>query len=209
MAAKRRTKKQRQQEQTAKFILWCAGIFAVLLLVAFAIQEVELHPVTGALLLFVAAAATVLTVADRRRKAQERHQLADLRSREIGRYQVMSPREFEHALAFLCTRDGCTNVSVVGGAGDLAADVLATAPDGRRILIQAERYQRGNNVGSPDIQKVGGTYQVVHRAQLAAVVTTSGYTRQARAYAASAGIRLFDEQGLAGWASRTGPAPWH
>ncbi len=97
----------------------------------------------------------------------------------------------------------------MGGAGDLAADVLATAPDGRRILIQAKRYQRGNNVGSPDVQKVGGTYQVVHRAQLAAVVTTSSYTSQARAYAATAGIRLFDEQALAGWASRTGPAPWH
>jgi restriction system protein len=209
MATKRRTKKQREQEQVAKLLLGVVGIGVVLILVVAAVQEFELHPVAGALLLFTAVAATVLAVADRRRKAQERRRLADLRSREIGRYHVMNPKEFEHALAFLCTRDGCTSVTVVGGAGDLAADVLATAPDGRRILIQAKRYQRGNNVGSPDVQKVGGTYQVVHRAQLAAVVTTAGYTAQARAYAATAGIRLFDEHALAGWASRTGPAPWH
>jgi restriction system protein len=56
---------------------------------------------------------------------------------------------------------------------------------------------------------VGGTYAVVHRAHLAAVVTTADYTRQARGYAAQAGIRLLAQRDLAAWASRTGPAPWH
>ena len=32
----------------------------------------------------------------------------------------------------LCRRDGCTAVRVVGGAGDLGADVIASAPDGRK-----------------------------------------------------------------------------
>lgn len=41
------------------------------------------------------------------------------------------------------------------------------------------------------------------------MVTTNTFTRQAREYADHMKIRLFDEQALAGWASRTGPAPWH
>ncbi|MFF3568627.1 restriction endonuclease [Nocardia jiangxiensis] len=43
----------------------------------------------------------------------------------------MSPRDFEYALAALCRRDGCSDVQVVGRAGDLGADVLARSPDGR------------------------------------------------------------------------------
>jgi restriction system protein len=136
-----------------------------------------------------------------RMQAVSVHALAD--------FQHMTPAQFEHALANLCWRDGCTAVQVVGGAGDLGADVIATTPDGRRMVIQAKRYQLGNNVGSPEVQKVGGTYAVVHRAHLAAVVTTSGFTQAAVGYAQQAGIRLFGARELAGWAARTGPAPWH
>ncbi|MEV6829900.1 restriction endonuclease [Amycolatopsis sp. NPDC051102] len=41
------------------------------------------------------------------------------------------------------------------------------------------------------------------------MVTTSAFTKQARQYAAHHGIRLLDGAGLAAWAGRTGPAPWH
>src|SRR5436190_6332352 len=47
----------------------------------------------------------------------------------------MNPDQFEEYLAELCRRDGCRQVTVVGGAGDLAADVLYTDPHGRRGLI--------------------------------------------------------------------------
>ncbi|CAM5535446.1 hypothetical protein SMICM304S_02837 [Streptomyces microflavus] len=36
--------------------------------------------------------------------------------------------------------DGCADAEVVGGAGDLGADVLATTPDGRRLVVQRKRY---------------------------------------------------------------------
>ncbi|MES4907991.1 MULTISPECIES: restriction endonuclease [unclassified Streptomyces] len=54
-------------------------------------------------------------------------------------YEAMTPEEFELAVAELCGRDGCEDVRVVGGAGDLGADVLATVPDGRRLVIQCKR----------------------------------------------------------------------
>lgn len=139
---------------------------------------------------------------------RRRHALRLIRSREIAPYLSMNARQFEEALAFLCHRDGCIRSRVTGGAGDLGADVIATTPSGHRLVIQAKRYKPGNQVTSPDLQKFGGTCYAVHRADIAAIVTTSGYTRQAREYAARMNIMLFDQQALAGWASGTGPPPW-
>jgi restriction system protein len=120
----------------------------------------------------------------------------------------MDPREFEHALAYLCERDGCTDVEVVGRAGDLGADVIARTPLGHRLVIQAKRYVATNTVGSPDLQRFGGTCFTMHGAGVAAVVTTSSFTAPARSYAAKMGIRLFDKTALAAWAAGTGPNPW-
>ncbi|MFD0366054.1 restriction endonuclease [Nocardia sp. GCM10030253] len=69
------------------------------------------------------------------------------------RQNALSPSEFEEALAALCRRDGCTDVKVVGGSGDLGADVIARTPDGRRIVLQAKRYRNGRTVGSQDVQR--------------------------------------------------------
>jgi restriction system protein len=159
----------------------------------------------------MAALAAVLAVKFFQRRRAHDAAIAQLRaaqSTEIARYHAMNPREFEHAIAFLCQRDGCRHVQVVGGAGDLGADVLALAPDGRRIVIQCKRYGPTTKVGSPDLQRFGGTCYSVHGAHVAAVVTTSTFTRPASQYGTHQGIRLLDGTALAGWATRTGPAPW-
>jgi restriction system protein len=123
-------------------------------------------------------------------------------------YLTLTPTQFEHALANLCQRDGCTNVRVVGGAGDLGADVICTTPDGRRLVIQAKRYAPTTKVSSGDVQKVGGTARQIHGADIAAVVTTSMFTPAALNYCRQVGIRTVDGNALARWASHTGPAPW-
>ncbi|MET9078428.1 restriction endonuclease [Streptomyces sp. NPDC004232] len=138
----------------------------------------------------------------------EQYQVRMLQSQEIALYHAMGPGEFEHAIAYLCERDGCSSVQVVGGAGDLGADVIASAPDGRRIVIQCKRYRPTTKVGSPDMQRFGGTCYSVHGAQVAAVVTSSVFTKPAADYGVRQGIRLVDTGALAGWATRTGPAPW-
>ena len=134
--------------------------------------------------------------------------LAETRRQEIESYHAMNAREFEEALAYLCCRDGCLEARVTGKAGDLGADVVAITPDGRMLVIQAKRYVTGNSVTGPALQKFGGTCYAVHRADVAAVITTSGFTRQAREYAAAMRIALFDHDALAGWAARNGPPPW-
>lgn len=130
------------------------------------------------------------------------------RTASISGYQAMTPGQFEHALADLCRRDSCTNVRVVGGSGDLGADVICTVPDGRRLVIQAKRYAATTKVGSGDVQKVGGTARQIHGADIAAVVTTSTFTPAALNYCRQVGIRTLDGTALARWASRTGPTPW-
>jgi HJR/Mrr/RecB family endonuclease len=194
-----------------------SGAFAVALLVAVAamavapkvVQAAERQAMTLAVVgvCVLAAAIVAVTIMVRRRK-QSRVQ-DDARVLAALRQNELSPKEFEHALAALCRRDGCAEVQVVGGAGDLGADVLARAPDGRRVVLQAKRYRHDRSVGSQDVQRFGGTAHTIHRADVAAVVTTAHtFTPQARAYADKAGILLMAARALAAWESQTGPAPW-
>nr|WP_181796180.1 restriction endonuclease [Streptomyces sp. WELS2] len=123
-------------------------------------------------------------------------------------YDALEADEFERAVAGLCERDGCTSVEVVGGAGDLGADVLAVAPDGRRVVIQCKRYGDGHRVGSQDLQRFGGTCYTVHEADVAVLVTTSDFTAPAAEYAEQCGIVCFGRPALRAWHDGTGPAPW-
>lgn len=121
---------------------------------------------------------------------------------------AMDAETFELAIAALCERDGCTDVEVVGGSGDLGADVLAVAPDGRRVVIQCKRYGPVNKVGSQDMQRFGGTCFAVHEADVAAVVTTGEFTGPAADYAEQCGILCLDLTALTAWADGSSPAPW-
>lgn len=207
---------ERAYEPEGACLVGCAyGIAVLAALVGIGVMADNGFGAAAFLPLFLLVGGVVVHVrylirwaAEHRRLEAERQRVRMLQSTEIVRYHAMKPREFEQAIAFLCERDGCAGARVVGGAGDLGADVLATAPDGRRIVIQCKRYGPTTKVGSPDLQRFGGTCYSVHGAQVAAVVTTSVFTRPAANYGAQHGIRLFDEAALAAWATRTGPAPW-
>ncbi|MFD7784163.1 restriction endonuclease [Streptomyces nojiriensis] len=116
---------------------------------------------------------------------------------------------FEHTIAALCVRDGCTPVEVVGGAGDLGADVIATTPDGLRVVVQCKHYAEDNRVGSQDLQRFGGTCFAVHDADVAIIVTTGRFTAPALEYAATCGIVCVDGEALAAWTEPgVRPPPW-
>ncbi len=127
---------------------------------------------------------------------------------EIEDYASMDADQFEDAVARLCEGAGCEDVSVVGGANDLGADILATAPDGRVLVIQCKRYTDSNKVGSEEVQRFGGTCFAVHQAEVAVVITTSAFTEPAAEYADRCGILCFDNDDLTAWAAGVGPAPW-
>ncbi|MFJ3231974.1 restriction endonuclease [Streptomyces sp. NPDC086787] len=123
-------------------------------------------------------------------------------------YAELDPDGFEQAIADLCARDDCREVEVVGGAGDLGADVTAVTVDGRLVVIQCKQYGEDNKVGSQDMQRFGGTCFVVHGADVAAVVTTSDFTAPALEYARQCGIVCVNGEDLNAWRSGTGPTPW-
>ncbi|MFD3335902.1 restriction endonuclease [Streptomyces sp. NPDC058700] len=123
-------------------------------------------------------------------------------------HAAVDPDGFEHAVAALCARDGCTAVEVVGGAGDLGADVVAVTTDGRRVVLQCKHYAEDNRVGSQDLQRFGGTCFTIHEADVAVMVTTSSFTAPAAEYAATCGIICVDGEALAAWTDQLAPAPW-
>ncbi|MEV7672755.1 MULTISPECIES: restriction endonuclease [unclassified Streptomyces] len=123
-------------------------------------------------------------------------------------HTAVDPDGFEHTVAALCARDGCSPVEVVGGAGDLGADVIATTVDGRRVVLQCKQYAEDHRVGSQDLQRFGGTCFTVHEADVAVLVTTSSITAPAAEYAATCGIVCVDGEGLAAWTDQLAPPPW-
>ncbi|MEU1285211.1 restriction endonuclease [Kitasatospora sp. NPDC005856] len=188
-------------------LLGAAALVAVVV-VSLVVRWLAQHLALVAAALVVGAGAGVAVLRSRMRSRQRESEARTARLRHIGPFLAMTPKAFEHALADLCRRDGCTKVKVVGGAGDLAADVLATTPTGQRILIQAKRYGPRTSVGSQDVQKVNGTYRDVHHCDLAAVVTTSSFTKAAAAFCTQVGIRAVDQRALALWADGRGRPPW-
>ncbi|MFE3722313.1 restriction endonuclease [Streptomyces cyaneofuscatus] len=126
--------------------------------------------------------------------------------RDLPDWFSFSPAEFERAVAELCRKDGCTRVQTTGGTGDLGADVIAYAPDGRKIVIQCKQYR--GKVASPDLQKFAGTVFRIHKADMALLVTTGTVTTPAARLAKAAGIEIVHADRLDGWADGSSQPPW-
>ncbi|OKJ09026.1 translation initiation factor IF-2 [Streptomyces sp. CB00316] len=189
------------------------------------------HPL-AAVALIVLALVAALVVLRRRRRARRIAEtvtdaayglveagIAELDAAEAARpepleaaapvdYAELDPYAFEEAVAGLCRRDGCADAEVVGGAGDLGADVVATTPDGRRLVVQCKRYGPENRAGSQELQRFGGTCYAVHEADLALVVSTGGFTEPALDYAEQCAILCYGPDELAAWSEGGAPPPW-
>ncbi|MBJ6637284.1 restriction endonuclease [Streptomyces sp. DHE7-1] len=144
----------------------------------------------------------------RQRAGRARWRGGDRPLGDVVDHAELDPDAFEQAIADLCVRDHCREVEVVGGAGDLGADVIGVTPDGRRVVIQCKRYCDSNKVGSQDMQRFGGTCYTVHEADVAVVVTTSDFTAPALEYAQQCGILCVNGEELSAWTDGTGPCPW-
>ncbi|MFH9202640.1 restriction endonuclease [Streptomyces anulatus] len=140
--------------------------------------------------------------------ARARDRAAPPEAAEPVDHAELDPYAFEEAVAELCRRDGCADAEVVGGAGDLGADVLATTPDGRRLVVQCKRYGPENRAGSQELQRFGGTCYAVHEADVALVVSTGGFTEPALDYAEQCAILCYGPEELAAWSQGAAPPPW-
>lgn len=120
-----------------------------------------------------------------------------------GDIDTMTGPEFEQYVAGLMRRTGFRAVQVTGQAADLGADITASAPDGRRVVVQCKRY--AGSVGSPHVQRLNGTAWTIHRAEVTMLVTTGRLTTHALSLAGQCGITVVDRAALATWISSSRP----
>lgn len=199
--------KPRRTRRGSSYKTW--PILAVVLVgLLIVVQFVKQHPYWFAFLAILAtgAAVAVLTHISKVR-ARERADQA-VRDRLIAHTDVMTGSQFEQWFARLLVASGFTGVKVCGGAGDRGADVIATAPDGRRVVAQCKRYSANNRVGSEAIQRFAGTCRAIHHGEICLIVTNSTFSSgDGRRLAQQLGIALVDRRLLEVWAhTRTPPA---
>lgn len=178
---------------------WLPGLLILVVAIQVGRQWAERHPVWAGRVLavvLICAVTGLVLVAHVRERAAAR--LAEL-ERSISSADGLSGTEFEHWFARLLERSGFTGIKVRGGAGDLGADVIATTPLGERAVFQCKRHRR--NVPDRYVQQFAGTCRAIHRADIAAIVTTAGFTEPARQLARRLDIVLVDRDALAAWAA--------
>jgi restriction system protein len=146
-------------------------------------------------------------------EAQRIARIAEIRAerialaRDLGSLLMVTPDEFERTVASLLAESGFTDVRVVGGSGDLAADVTCTDGMGLSVVVQCKQYAPHQKIGSPDIQKFIGMGRVHHRADRLIFVTTARFTEPAVALADEHDIKLVSGESLVGWARRLREVP--
>jgi restriction endonuclease Mrr len=119
----------------------------------------------------------------------------------------LSPSGFERAVAEILATNGYLNVEILGGAGDLGADLRCADSYGQSVVVQCKQYAVGRKVTSQEMQLFIGMGRLEHRADRLLYVTTAEYTKAAMALAAKHGVELFDGQRLVGLGRGTGESP--
>ncbi|TCR16079.1 restriction endonuclease [Streptomyces sp. BK205] len=184
MAAKRKGKAARRRRTTRNKA--AAGALAALVLLGL------LRPMLWLYLGVLLAAAGIgwmvwrLWRTDRllrsRDAAWRRQEEIAAGQRTLAAIDAMSGTDFEEVVAELCRRDGCTQVSRVGGTGDNGADVLGRLPDGRTMVIQCKRYAPHRTIASREVRDLLGA-KVHFTADVAIFVATTRFSPQAEAFA--------------------------
>ncbi|WP_280840487.1 restriction endonuclease [Micromonospora sp. A200] len=165
------------------------------------VDFVERHPYWSIFLAsLVVAGAVAVGFAVSKQRARERADQAQ-RDRLIAVTDAMSGAEFEQWFARILVASGFRQVKVCGGSGDRGADVMAVAPDGRRVVVQCKRQSISNRVGSAAIQRFAGTCRDIHGGEICMLVTNSFFTAgDGTQLARRLKITLVDRHALEMWA---------
>lgn len=113
----------------------------------------------------------------------------------------MNWREFEHHVAILLRRDGCTDIVVHGGPGDRGVDITGQTADGRAVVVQCKNFAPYRPVWSAEVQKFLGASFVQHQADLALFVATTAFAPDARAIAEEHGVTVVDRAAVERWSA--------
>ncbi len=110
----------------------------------------------------------------------------------LGNLQQMNGYVFEKACADILQAQGW-RVQVTQASNDYGADVVGTAPDGQRWVVQAKQWKKA--VGPHAVQEVVAA-KAHYGASRALVITTSQFTPAAITLARDNGVGLWDSRTL-------------
>jgi restriction system protein len=113
------------------------------------------------------------------------------------RLQQMDPERFEYFVADVWAGLGW-ETRVVGEPGDRGIDVIATAPEEQKQLIQAKRYGPNTTVGSPEVQQYAALRLQEESVDGVTIVTTGTFSEQAEEMAPDLDVLLVDGSDLLG-----------
>lgn len=195
---------RRRKAARLKRVAACGGVTAVFLAVYWSV----LWPyVTGALLLGGAGTTawwlwrTGRLMRERDRQWR-RADMIQTGRRTLAEVDTMTGTEFEHLVADLCRRDGCTEVRRVGGANDNGADVVGRLPDGRSMVVQCKRYAPTRTIASREMRDLLGA-KVHFGADVAVFVATTRFSRPSEQFAVHNGILAVHRDHLGLWNAGT------
>lgn len=174
---------------------------AVVVVLGMVVDFVQRHPYWSVFLAtLVVAVAVAMGCIVSKQRARERADQAQ-RDRLIAATDAMSGPEFEQWFARILVASGFRQVKVCGGSGDRGADVVAIAPDSRRVVVQCKRQSISNRVGSAAIQRFAGTCRDIHGGEICMIVTNSFFTAgDGIQLARQLNITLVDRTALEMWA---------
>lgn len=122
---------------------------------------------------------------------------------------IISGLEFETLIALLLDHMGfCTEMTRTSGDGGV--DIIATLDQpliGGRYLVQCKRYAQSSLVGAATVREFFGAVTADPRATKGILITTSGFTSQAREFAVGTPIELIGREDLLRLLVQYGLAP--
>jgi restriction system protein len=189
-----RRRRHRRSRASGRFTLVGAILIALIVITGTLLASIPQAAWPIVLVLTSGLVGIGIWVSVSRRRRARRARLAHLQT--LGDLLVLTPAEFEEAVADLFRQLGYRNVTRTGRAGDLTADIVARDPDGRSVVIQCKRYAPGSQVGSPDIQRFIGMLITQHKADQGIFVTTAAFSRPARELAHGKALELIDGPAL-------------
>jgi hypothetical protein len=117
---------------------------------------------------------------------------------------AMTWKAFEHHVADLLRRDGCTDVVVRQARTDRGIDITARTADGRSIAVQCKNRGGRSTVPSADMQKFAGAARAVGRVDIALFVATCNFSHEAQAVADLSDVITVNREELETWSAGTG-----
>lgn len=155
----------------------------------------------------------------RRRGWSESRSRSSWDSGVLARWSALDPVAFKQAVADLLARSGWREVRHTGRSGDLGVDLVGITPQGLRAIVQCKRYSPSATIGSPFVHQLVASLHIYGGSE-AWLVTTGGFTPDARRLGRRMGVVLVDGPGLVemgrrtwqqratGQRSQPGPRPW-